>query len=393
MHPLFWYLNVGITTNFRVVDTPAPHRLPESQVRSDPRVWLVTGYRAGERAQIVALGEALGWPFEIKRLVYRKYEFAISLLRRRDLRGIVRERSSPLEPPWPDLVISAGMRNEPVCRWIRNQAPGRVRLVHIGRTWTPLENFDLVVTTLQYQLPKRNNVLHNTTTLHSVTAQRLAEEKAKWEGRLQGLPQPYIAVIVGGNSGPYTLGPKAATRLARQASALARDRGGSLLVTTSGRTSRAATEALKSNFTVPYELFEWTAEAADNPYHAYLALADAIIVTGDSISMLTEACATRKPVYIFDLGEGVLSMRLSGSHQFWAGMVSGGDVRFGALMYVLLMHLGPRFHSRDIRLVHRKLVETGRTVWLGDSFPPGTVFPPPEDVEHAVTRVRGLFPS
>jgi mitochondrial fission protein ELM1 len=354
---------------------------------------LVTGYRAGERAQIVALGEALGWPFEIKRLVYRKYELATSFFRRSALRGIVRDQSSPLEPPWPDIVISAGMRNEPVCRWIRNQALGQVRIIHIGRTWTPLEEFDLVVTTPQYGLPNRDNVLHNTTTLHSVIPWRLAAEKAEWEPRLQGLPRPYIAVVVGGNSGPYTLGPKAATRLARQASGIARDRGGSLLVTTSGRTPRAAVKALRSNLSVPYELFEWSAEAADNPYYAYLAVADAIIVTGDSISMLTEACATRKPVYIFDLGEGALSMRLSGRHRIWAGTVSGGDVRFGALIYVLLMHLGARFHSRDIRLVHRKLIETGRAVWLGDSFPSGAVFAPLEDVEHAVTRVRGLFSS
>ena len=364
-----------------------------SQTGSKPRVWLVTGYRVGERAQIVALGEALGWPFEIKQLVYRRYEFVTTLFRGSDLRGIVPERSSPLESPWPDIVISAGMRNEPVCRWIRNQAPKRVRIVHIGRTWSRLENFDLVVTTPQYGLPKRDNVLHNITTLHGVTPHRLAREKAIWEPRLTGLSKPYIAVVVGGNSGPYTLGFKAAARLARQASGLARERGGSLLVTTSGRTSPAAIDALKTNLSEPYRLFEWSAEAAENPYYAYLALADEIIVTGDSISMLTEACATRKPVYIFDLGEGPLSMHLTGYHRFWTGLFSGGDVRFSALMYVLLMYMGARFHSRDLRLVHRRLIEAGRAVWLGDSFPPGIVIPPLTDVEHAVTRVRELYHS
>ncbi len=365
-------------------------RVVDSLASADPRVWLVTGYRAGERAQIVALGEALGWPFQIKRLVYRKYEFASSFFRSSDLQGIVREQSSPLEPPWPDLVISAGMRNEPVCRWIRDQAPGRVRLVHIGRTWARLENFDLVITTPQYELPERDNVLHNTTTLHRVTPHRLALARNTWKQRPTGLSQPYIAVVVGGNSGPYTLGPKAAARLARQSSGLARDKGGSLLITTSGRTTRAAIEALRSGLSVPHEFFEWSANAEDNPYYAYLALADAVIVTGDSISMLTEACATRKPVYIFDLGEGTLSMRLSGYHRFWAGLFSGGDVRFGALMDVLLMYLGPWFHSRDLRLVHRKLIEAGRAVWLGDSFPPSPDFPPLEDMDRAVERIKLL---
>ena len=358
-----------------------------------PRVWLVTGYRAGERIQIVALGEALGWPFEIKRLTYRKNVFASSFFRGSNLRGIVREQSSPLEPPWPDLVISAGMRNEPVCRWIRNQTQGRVRIVHIGRPWARLEAFDLVVTTPQYMLPTRDNVLQNVTTLHRITPQRLAEAKAAWEARPHELSPPYIAVIVGGNSGPYTMGFQAGKRLARQASALARDRGASLLVTTSVRTSHAAIEALKSHFSVPYELFEWAADAAENPYFSYLGLADEIIVTGDSISMLSEACSTRKPVYIFDPGEGALSMRLSGHHRFWAGIGAGGDFRFGALMYVLLMYLGVRFHSRDIRLVHRHLIESGRAVWLGGSFPAAPIIPPLEDLDRAVARVHRLFLS
>ncbi len=78
---------------------------------STPRVWLVTGYRAGESNQILALAEALGWPYEHKRLGYRRGGAVVGLLRRRGLQGIVIPASSALQPPWPDLVISAGMRN------------------------------------------------------------------------------------------------------------------------------------------------------------------------------------------------------------------------------------------------------------------------------------------
>ena len=83
-----------------------------------PIVWIIDAYRAGERAQVRALVQALGWPYQTKQLSYRKTEFRTSLFRGSDLRGIRLDRSSPLKPPWPDLVISAGMRNEPVGRWI-----------------------------------------------------------------------------------------------------------------------------------------------------------------------------------------------------------------------------------------------------------------------------------
>ncbi len=131
-----------------------------------------------------------------------------------------------LEPPWPDLVISSGVRNEPVCRWIRAQSGGRTRYVHVGRPWGPLASFDLVITTPQYRVPAHPNVLNNMLTLHSVTPQRLASARDQWAAAFAHLPRPRIAVIVGGDSGPFTLGPKAASRLARQASTLARQSGG-----------------------------------------------------------------------------------------------------------------------------------------------------------------------
>ena len=142
------------------------------------------GHKAGDNSQILALAEGLGWPFEIKHLVYRPTELLTNLLAPLTLLGIVRRRSSPLAPPWPDLIISAGRRNEPPCRWIRAHAGKRVRLVHVGRPWARIENFDLVVTTPQYRLPKRPNVLHNTTPLQRVADQRLREAAAHWAPRL-----------------------------------------------------------------------------------------------------------------------------------------------------------------------------------------------------------------
>ncbi len=349
---------------------------------SPPRVWVVTGYRAGERAQILALAEALGWPFEVKELDYRPSAARISLFRASNLRGFRLDRSSQLTPPWPDLVITAGMRNEPACRWIRAQSAGRTRIVHIGRPWARLEQFDLVITTPQYRLPEQTNVLHNTLTLHRVTAARLQAEARRWESRLAALPRPRIAVIAGGDSGPTTFGRKAAGRLARQASALARARGGSLLVTTSARTAAAAVEALSAGIEAPVHFYRWRRGDDDNPYYGYLALADAIIVTADSISMLTEACATGKPVYMFDADRPPMLPGMAGDGE--------RDFRLSGILYGWLMRWGPNRLSRDLALVHRCLLEGGHAVWLGEDFPdrePPTL----RDLERALARVRALF--
>ena len=110
--------------------------------------------------------------------------------------------------------------------------------------------------------------------------------------------------MIGGNAGPYVLDAEAGALLGRAASAHARKTGASLLVSSSARTPAPAMAALEAAIDVPAEIYRWRRDAAENPYLGYLALAQSIIVTCESMSMLAEACATRKPVYMFDLDTG-----------------------------------------------------------------------------------------
>ena len=363
-----------------------------------PRVWIVDAYRAGERTQLRALAAGLGWPCEIKTLRYRKFEMRTTLLRGRDLRGVDRPASDALAPPWPDLVLSMGMRNEPVARWIRDQSGGRAKIVHLGRLWSDPAHFDLVITTPQYRVPERDNVLRNTLPLHGVGPERLAEAAALWAPRLARLPRPYLTVNIGGSSGPYAFGRHAAHRLVRDAVALARTQGASLLVSSSARTPSAAIDAFAAQREVPMELYRWRAGDPDNPYQGFLALADEVIVTADSISMLSEACGTAKPVHMFDTGAGRLSMRhdmLAAAGNRDAARAAARadtdrpDIAPGALAYRALMRWGWQHLSRDISRIHLRLVQSGRMGWLGD--PPATeAAPPPSDLARAVARIEEL---
>jgi len=347
-----------------------------------PVIWLIDAYRAGERGQVRALVDALveipDWSCETKVLNYRSHVFLPHLFSASSLRGIDAESAALLAPPWPDLVVSCGVRNEPVCRWIRAQSGGRTRYVHVGRPWAALETFDLVITTPQYRVPARPNVLNNTLTLHSVTAQRLAQARQTWAGAFQNLPHPRFAVIAGGDSGPFTFGTKSATRLAREAADLARESGGSLLVSTSSRTSESAVQALRDAIDVPSFFYDWQPDDPNNPYLGILACADRLIVTGDSIAMLSEACATGKPVQMFDLG----GMRGDDYEDI--------DFRIGASLYAALLRWFWQPLSRDITLVHRQLRDAGRAVWLGEQSGAALV-PQQTDLQRAVAAVRQLL--
>ncbi|MFM8745588.1 MAG: mitochondrial fission ELM1 family protein [Aestuariivirga sp.] len=358
-----------------------------------PRVWIVASPHAGDNTQLRALGQALGWSVETKHLVYRPSEAALRFLSLPTLAGVDLVSSSAITPPWPDLVLCSGRGAEAVAFWIRKQHP-QTRIAFVGTPWAPLARFDLVVTTPQYRLPAAPNVLHNLLPLHDVTPERLTAEAERWEARFALMPKPLTAVLVGGRSGPYHFTRQAASRLGHAVTELARAEGGSLLITTSARTGTAATEALKAAIGVPSHVHRWMRGGGENPFHAFLGLAQRIVVTADSISMMAEAIASRKPVLLFDIEDGPYAMR---AEEQSANAVDGvppiswrGRSAGATLFRLLINHAPPRF-SRDLRIVQRALVKGGYAQWLGDPPPPGPPPAAPDELGRTVARIRQLF--
>lgn len=262
-------------------------------------LWVLLGAKAGDNKQILALAEAIGHPFEAKQLRYTRASALPNTLLGPTLSSLVPEARQLLVPPWPTAVIASGRRSVPAARWIRQQSGGATRLIHVGRTWAPLDWFDLVVTTPQYGLPQRPNVLSNLMPMIGSRPPGDAAAYETWRQRFAELPRPWIAVLVGGNSRPYVLDAAVAGRLGREASAAARASGGSLLVISAPRTGRAAFDALRRAVDAPAFFHAWG--SGENPYAAVLELADRLVVTGDSASMVADAASAGKPVEVFDL--------------------------------------------------------------------------------------------
>ncbi|MGF1527316.1 MAG: ELM1/GtrOC1 family putative glycosyltransferase, partial [Candidatus Competibacterales bacterium] len=238
-----------------------------------------------------------------------------------------------------------------------------VRLDHLGRPWAALERFDLIITTPQYRLPPRGHIVVCRLPLHGGTPLVLAEARRRWQATLGELPRPRLAVLVGGNSGPYSLYPQTAQGLVQGALAWAKERGGALMLTTSPRTPPKASTALAATLAasgVPYVHYGAAERqrGEPNPYMGFLASAEAILVTGESASMLAEAAATGRPVYIFDLKRAAQGLPL------WRRK---GGLRSQVVGYHLARRFGPRRMVRDVEILHRHLLAEGNVLYWEDA--------------------------
>ena len=256
--------------------------MPSSIILSQPY--------AGLQAQAVGLAEAAGLAPALLSLQPRApWRWMPARLWPSPLRAV------RLRDPGDAIVIGAGGTAAVVAAALRR--PGRPA-VQVQHPRIDPARFDLIVVNRHDGLTGPNVVVTRTA-LHRATPARLAEAAALWAPRLAHLPRPLVAVLVGGSNGRFRLDGAVAEALGASLAGMMRaDRVG-LALTPSRRTSGEARDALR-RAVAPLGGWVWDM-AGDNPYFGLLALADAIIVTEDSVSMVSEAAATSAPVLLAPL--------------------------------------------------------------------------------------------
>ena len=260
-------------------------------------------------SQVEGLAEALGWPFE-----------SIAVRLRRPWSWLPAHRQPPgllhygleerLPLPWPDVVISCGRRSASISAAARRAAGGRTFAVHIQNPRTPLSCFDLIVP-LAHDGLAGPNVVASRAALHRITPEKLAAAGAEWRGRFGDLT---VAVLLGGRTRSYRFSRQTIDRLASGLAGL----DGEIAVTASRRTEPGVIDALKARLPGAWV---WDG-SGPNPYLGMLALARHVVVTEDSVSMISEAISTGKPVYVAEMAGG--SRRLA---RFHASLREDGIVR------------------------------------------------------------------
>jgi choline kinase/mitochondrial fission protein ELM1 len=366
-----------------------------------PRVWVLCDDKPGHTQQSTGLAEALGWPYELKDLSFQPLNRLSNRMlgaSRLSLRGRSRAR---LAPPWPDLVIATGRRVVPVARWVAEQSRGHTRLVEIGRKGgNEPTHFDLVVSCAHFRQPAHARRLEVVAPINSVTDEALRKAAERWRELCPDPERPPIALLVGGSCATHRLDAETARRMGREVAQFARAAGRSVVAVTSRRTGPEAAQALEEGLGDACALFyRWRPADANNPYLACLAMAGALVVTGDSESMLGEAAAAGRPLYIHPI-----PARRSFSRRVFTGWIADraearprkrgkGTVRPQQGLEALcasaiakgLVHV-----PRKLERLHQGLVDAGVARMFGEPFAPASRGPLRE-VLRVADRVRELM--
>jgi hypothetical protein len=269
------------------------------------KAWIITDGKTGMDVQARGVADALGLAYETKHV---------------SPKGIWRVMApwgpvAPAEqfgreggmfaPPWPAVAIATGRASIPYIRQLRKLAGPATYTVVLQDPKTSPNTADLIWVP-QHDLRRGPNVITTLTAPHSFTKARLSSLRAEMPPEIAALPRPRVAVVLGGKNGIYRFKESDDERFQAALQSIGA-LGASFMITPSRRSHqrlvRAAETATAGRPRIVWDM------AGKNPYPEFLAHADRLVVTADSVNMTGEACATGRPVWVFHPSGGSSKFR------------------------------------------------------------------------------------
>jgi mitochondrial fission protein ELM1 len=281
-------------------------------------IWVLTDGRPGHVSQTLGLAEALSPAPVVKRIRLRApFRQASPFLGWAGGRALAGD-SAPVAPPWPRLVITSGRSAIPIALAIQAATRRATKLVNVQDPGWFRSRFDLIIVPRHDEL-SGPNIMSTLGALGRVTPARLAEAAVAFGPALKHLARPRVAVLIGGANAIFQTPAPVAERIGRNLAALAAA-GAGLMVTFSRRTGPEMEGIIRGALGRSNAVI-WDG-TGPNPYFGYLALADHVLATEDSASMVSEAAVTGKPVSIVKLAGGSAKF-----NRFHEGMQAWGVTR------------------------------------------------------------------
>lgn len=275
--------------------------------RKSVSCWVVSDGKAGMENSCLGLAKYMGLLPVVKRIKLRFPFKQLVPFWRWWLSYAFSKDGDSITPSFPDILIACGRASTAASLFVKkeslkypeiNNGKGTF-VVQIQNPYIDTRLFDLIITP-KHDLLKGKNVIETTGGLHKLCSEDL--KAAADEFGFKKNSKPVVSVLIGGSNAVYKLEKDEMQKLAEQLKAIALTGKYRLMITGSRRTGEENIAVL-NRVLEGSGVYIWDMQGA-NPYFAMLELADYILVTGDSVNMVTEACSVGKPVMIIPLKGG-----------------------------------------------------------------------------------------
>ncbi|MBO4956619.1 MAG: mitochondrial fission ELM1 family protein [Rickettsiales bacterium] len=277
------------------------------------KIWILKDFKIGSSKQSEFLARSLSNDVVIKNIEYTKYIIIPNIIKPFKM-GIDFEESDDVlnDINYPDMIIFSGRRLAGLAiylkKYIYKKTKKIIKIVSILNPDYSFRYFDFVILPTHDNI--KNNKYRNIITFDgSLCVDNLSEKQEDinfWNKQLENHKRPFYAFMIGGNTRKKKYNLEDFTKILKLISNFVKKQNGTLLISTSRRTSNECINLLNdTNINCDYYLYKWGKSSALNPYYAFIALSDVIFLTADSISMIAEITTTGKPVYVYKPDESL----------------------------------------------------------------------------------------
>ena len=274
--------------------------------KKDKIAWCVTDGAAGNISQVKGLADAMKLNYQLKVVELRspwKY-LPPSYLPAIDssIKNLIdfRENISP------DYLITAGRKSVYLSLYLKNKLKNNITTIHIQDPKINSQFFDYVVAP-EHDSIQGPNVIKSVLAINHINEKLLLLESDKFKEKLSTLDKPIVTLIIGGKSNNYIFDNVALVNLSKMIDNIVNINSISLVILFSRRTDFFIKEYLINRYSEIHTV--WTDESS-NPYLTLLSQSSCLICTSDSVSMISEAVCSKKPVFIFRLKSKKKSNRI-----------------------------------------------------------------------------------
>jgi len=200
-----------------------------------------------------------------------------------------------LEAPFPEIAIGCGRQAIAPLRALKSAKGDAVFTVYVQDPKVDTSVFDLVIAPAHDAL-SGSNVETIIGSPNRVTPPLITGAVKSFGPQISALSAPRVAVLIGGPSKHHKLTEAMHAAHIKAVTSLL-DTGRSVMLSTSRRTPDWAAADYRALAKDRKDIWLYDGGKDANPYFAFLGAAEAILVTEESTNMLTEACATGRPVF------------------------------------------------------------------------------------------------